>query len=362
MGDAPAAGPVVLLVDDDPAIRRAVGAGLELEGFTVVPASGGRAALEAAARVHPAVVLLDLDDARPRRARGPAAPARGRRRGAGLRPVGARRGRRPRRRPPGRRRRLRRQAVRAGGGRRAAARAAAPPPGRRRRGADGGRHPPRPARPHGAPRRRARSELTRREFDLLQLFLRHPGEVLDRARLHEEVWGYTFDPGTNVADVFVGYLRRKLEAGRRAAGAAHGPRRRLRPASVTGWTACAQPPRSPDARRPGGPRRGAGRRGRCSHSTRSTAPSAPRSTTGSSAPPSCRGATAVAAVQQEVPARRPPARRRAARDRQLAAAAARGARRCSTRAPRRPQHRPLPRGLLDLHAPTAGATAPTSRR
>ena len=38
------------------------------------------------------------------------------------------------------------------------------------------------------------------------------GEVLDRRRLHEEVWGYTFDPGTNVADVFVGYLRRKLEA------------------------------------------------------------------------------------------------------------------------------------------------------
>ena len=56
-------------------------------------------------------------------------------------------------------------------------------------------------------------ELTRREFELLRLFLRHPGEVLDRRRLHEEVWGYTFDPGTNVADVFVGYLRRKLEAG-----------------------------------------------------------------------------------------------------------------------------------------------------
>jgi DNA-binding response OmpR family regulator len=55
--------------------------------------------------------------------------------------------------------------------------------------------------------------LTRREFDLLHLFLLHPGEVIDRERLHEEVWGYTFDPGTNIADVFVGYLRRKLEAG-----------------------------------------------------------------------------------------------------------------------------------------------------
>src|SRR4051794_3094832 len=67
------------------------------------------------------------------------------------------------------------------------------------------------------PRTRAASrgdrglELTRREFELLALFLRHPGEVLDRRRLHEEVWGYTFDPKTNVADVFVGYVRRKLE-------------------------------------------------------------------------------------------------------------------------------------------------------
>ncbi len=54
--------------------------------------------------------------------------------------------------------------------------------------------------------------LTQREFALLQLFLRHPGEVLDRARLHADVWGYDFDPGTNIADVFVGYVRRKLEA------------------------------------------------------------------------------------------------------------------------------------------------------
>ena len=56
-------------------------------------------------------------------------------------------------------------------------------------------------------------ELTRRELELLSLFMRHPGEVIDRERLHEEVWGYDFDPKTNVADVFVGYLRRKLEAG-----------------------------------------------------------------------------------------------------------------------------------------------------
>jgi DNA-binding response OmpR family regulator len=55
-------------------------------------------------------------------------------------------------------------------------------------------------------------ELTRRELELLALFVRRPGEILTRREMHEEVWGYTFDPGTNVADVFVGYLRRKLEA------------------------------------------------------------------------------------------------------------------------------------------------------
>ena len=53
-------GPLVLLVDDDAAIRRSVAVGLELEGFRVVSASGGRAALEAVERVRPAVMLLDL--------------------------------------------------------------------------------------------------------------------------------------------------------------------------------------------------------------------------------------------------------------------------------------------------------------
>jgi DNA-binding response OmpR family regulator len=56
-------------------------------------------------------------------------------------------------------------------------------------------------------------ELTRRELELLEVFMRHPGQVIAREQLHEEVWGYDFDPRTNVADVFVGYLRRKLEAG-----------------------------------------------------------------------------------------------------------------------------------------------------
>jgi DNA-binding response OmpR family regulator len=55
-------------------------------------------------------------------------------------------------------------------------------------------------------------DLTRREFDLLETFVRHPGQVLSREQLLQLVWGYTFDVQTNVVDVFVGYLRRKLEA------------------------------------------------------------------------------------------------------------------------------------------------------
>jgi DNA-binding response OmpR family regulator len=54
--------------------------------------------------------------------------------------------------------------------------------------------------------------LTAREFDLLTAFLRHPGQILSRDQLLELVWGYTWDVDSNVVDVFVGYLRRKLEA------------------------------------------------------------------------------------------------------------------------------------------------------
>jgi two-component system, OmpR family, response regulator PrrA len=55
-------------------------------------------------------------------------------------------------------------------------------------------------------------ELTRREFDLLHALASHPGVVLSRLQLLEMVWGYDFDVDTNVVDVFVGYLRRKLTA------------------------------------------------------------------------------------------------------------------------------------------------------
>ena len=212
MDDGDGAGPVVLLVDDDAAIRRAVGAGLELEGFRVVRASGGHAALAAAQSVAPAVILLDLampdldglEVLRRLRAGGDDVPVcvlsardevddrvRGLQAGAddyvvkpfALEEVTARLQALLRRRPA-----TPDAAVSAGD-------LSLDP--RSRAAARGGRE----------------LALTRREFDLLHLFLRHPGAVLDRARLHEEVWGYTFDPGTNIADVFVGYLRRKLEAG-----------------------------------------------------------------------------------------------------------------------------------------------------
>jgi DNA-binding response OmpR family regulator len=205
-------GPLVLLVDDDAAIRRTVGQGLELEGFAVVAASGGKPALVAAADTAPAVILLDLAMPdldglaviRALRERGDDVPVcvlsardevddrvEALQAGAddyvvkpfALAEVTARLHALLRRRPAGET-----EVLRAG---------------------DLSLDPVRRL----AVRGERELELTQREFALLALFLRHPGEVLDRPRLHEDVWGYDFDPGTNVADVFVGYLRRKLEAG-----------------------------------------------------------------------------------------------------------------------------------------------------
>ena len=56
-----------------------------------------------------------------------------------------------------------------------------------------------------------RAELTKREFDLLAVLAENAGVVLSRQRLLELVWGYDFEVDTNVADVFISYLRRKLE-------------------------------------------------------------------------------------------------------------------------------------------------------
>ncbi|MDQ2983575.1 MAG: response regulator transcription factor [Actinomycetota bacterium] len=56
-------------------------------------------------------------------------------------------------------------------------------------------------------------ELTRTEFSLLELFLRNPRQVLTRSIIFERVWGYDFGFASNSLDVYIGYLRRKTEAG-----------------------------------------------------------------------------------------------------------------------------------------------------
>lgn len=58
-----------------------------------------------------------------------------------------------------------------------------------------------------------RISLTRTEFSLLELFMRHPRRVLTRSRILEDVWGYDFPTSGNALEVYVGYLRRKTEAG-----------------------------------------------------------------------------------------------------------------------------------------------------
>jgi DNA-binding response OmpR family regulator len=55
-------------------------------------------------------------------------------------------------------------------------------------------------------------ELSAREYSMLEVLMRHPGQVMSREQLLAHVWGYDFDPGSNVVDVYIGYLRKKLGA------------------------------------------------------------------------------------------------------------------------------------------------------
>jgi len=57
-------------------------------------------------------------------------------------------------------------------------------------------------------------DLTSKEFALLAYFMRNPGRVLTRTMISEHVWDYDFDTMTNVIDVYVNYLRKKIDAGR----------------------------------------------------------------------------------------------------------------------------------------------------
>ncbi|HEY5275450.1 MAG TPA: response regulator transcription factor [Coriobacteriia bacterium] len=62
-----------------------------------------------------------------------------------------------------------------------------------------------------AKRGAASADLPSREYSLLEYLMRHPGQVLTRQQLLDAVWGFDFDTGSNVVDVYVGYLRRKLD-------------------------------------------------------------------------------------------------------------------------------------------------------
>jgi DNA-binding response OmpR family regulator len=74
-------------------------------------------------------------------------------------------------------------------------------------------------------------ELSAREFALAEAFFRHPGQVLSKEQLLSRVWGYDFDPGSNVVEVYVRYLRRKLGAG--AITTIRGMGYRFQPVSAT---------------------------------------------------------------------------------------------------------------------------------
>ena len=204
--------PLVLVVDDEASVRQALERALRLEGFAVSTAAGGREALVAVAQRPPAVIVLDvtmpdLDGVsvvRRQRAGGIDVPVfmhflrvevddrvAGLQAGADdylVKPF-------------------------------AFAELTARLQALLRRRGNAGTGPlvvgdvVVDARRHVATRSGRDLGLTRREFDLLEVFARHPGQVLSRDQLLRLVWGYASDVETNVVDVFVGYLRRKLEAG-----------------------------------------------------------------------------------------------------------------------------------------------------
>jgi two-component system, OmpR family, response regulator PrrA len=204
--------PLVLVVDDDEDIRNALERALRLEGFAVQVADGGRRALELVEQERPGVMVLDvvmpdlsgISVVARLRARGDETPicilsARDEveDRVAGLE-AGADD-----------------YVVKPFDIGELAARLRALL--RRMPSADG--EPIRVGDMVVDPARRSvhragrQVDLTRREFELLEELARHRNVVLSRDQLLERVWGYDFEVDGNVVDVFVGYLRRKLEAG-----------------------------------------------------------------------------------------------------------------------------------------------------
>jgi two-component system response regulator MprA len=202
----------ILVVDDEPSVRDALDRALRMDGYKVQLAADGREALEQLAQQAPDAIVLDvlmpevdgLEVCRRLRAAGDripvlmltardAVPDRVRGLDAGaddylvkpfaLEELTAR---------------LRALLRRSGG-----------PAAEKLRHADLVLDPA----GHTVARNGRSIELTRTEYLLLELLLRHPRQVLTRSQIFEHVWGYDFGTSSNSLEVYVGYLRRKLEAG-----------------------------------------------------------------------------------------------------------------------------------------------------
>jgi two-component system, OmpR family, response regulator MprA len=202
----------LLVVDDDPAVREALALVLDLDGFQVATAADGREAIRTLARDAPDAVVLDvlmpgldgLEVCRRMRATGDRTPvlmltARAE---VSERVAGLEAGADDYLAKPFAREELvaRLRAL------------------LRRTGWEGDdatlRFDDLELDPvaHEARRGARRLELTRTEFLLLELLMRHPRKVLTRTAIFDHVWGYDFGPASNSLEVYVGYLRRKTEA------------------------------------------------------------------------------------------------------------------------------------------------------
>ena len=204
-------GPLVLVVDDDEAIRTALERALRLEGFAVEVADGGRRALELTEEHRPGVIVLDvvMPDLSGVRVVSRLRERESRRRSAscqrGMRSRTASRGSRPARTTTWSSPSNWKSWWRGCG------RCCVAGPSTESELLRIGDLIVDPAQ-RSANRGGRAIDLTRREFELLEELVRHRGVVLSRQQLLERVWGYDFEVDGNVVDVFVGYLRRKLEA------------------------------------------------------------------------------------------------------------------------------------------------------